>query len=264
MTGTGYSKGKRILALTMAVMIGIAMMFQFGAEKTYAASPYLNIRVLHMQPGQTYKLKLVHAKKVKWKTSNKKVAVVKKGKVKAVKAGTATITAKKGKKNYKCKVTVANGKKKALIIYFSATGNTKKAAQKLKKVTNADIVTLIPQKKYTKSDLTYSKECRANSEQDKNTYVKIATKVKDLRRYDTIYLGYPIWWGKEPGVVRTFLKGNNLKGKTVMPFCTSGGSGVSGSMKHIRELAKGAKVKDGIDLTDATAADMKAWIANSK
>ena len=105
----------------------------------------------------------------------------------------------------------------------------------------------------------YSKSCRANSEQDKNSKVAIATVIRNLKQYDTIYLGYPIWWGKEPGVIRTFLSKNSMKGKTVLPFCTSGGSGISGSMSHIKALAKGATVKTGMDLTDASAEEVENW-----
>lgn len=256
---------KRMLSLVLAVILGIVMLAPIQAEPSYAATPYLSARVLHMQPGQSAKLKLVHGKKVTWKTSNKKVATVKKGKVTARKAGTATITAKKGKKKYTCKVTVVSGARKSLVIYFSATGNTKAAAKKVKKAAGADIVRIVPRVSYKAKDLNYNKDCRANAEQDANKYVPIATRVRDLSKYDTIYLGYPIWWGKEPGVIRTFLKNNKLKGKTVLPFCTSGGSGISGSMKHIRNLAKGADVKKGADLTDASAEEIKEWISeNSK
>jgi len=250
----------RILGLTAAVLALIAFAFLSRPEQPLSASaPYLNVRVLHMQPGQTSQLKLVRAKNVKWKSLNRSVATVRKGKVTAKKAGKATITAKKGKKTYKCWVTVASGKKKTLIVYFSATGTTRGAAQKLKKAADADIVRLVPRRIYKKSHLNYNKDCRANSEQDKNTYVPIATRVRDLRRYDTICLGYPIWWGKEPGVIREFLKLYNLENRTVLPFCTSGGSGISGSMGHVRNLAKGAKVKNGKDLTDATADEIRKW-----
>ena len=250
----------RVLTLLVAVILAVTMIFPLTTGNVCAASPYLNVRVLHMQAGQTFTLKLKHAKKVRWKSSNKKVARVSNGKVTALKAGSATITAKKGKKNYKCRVTVAKGDTKSLIIYFSATGNTKKAADKLQKQADADMVRIVPRKTYKKKDLNYNKDCRANSEQEKNKDVAIATKVRDLKQYDTIFLGYPIWWGKEPGVIRTFLKKNDLKGKTVLPFCTSGGSGISGSMPHIRSMAKSADVKKGMDLTDASSEEIRNWI----
>lgn len=87
----------RVLTLLVAVILAVTMIFPLTTGNVCAASPYLNVRVLHMQAGQTFTLKLKHAKKVRWKSSNKKVAGVSNGKVTALKAGSATITAKKGK-----------------------------------------------------------------------------------------------------------------------------------------------------------------------
>ena len=80
-----------------------------------------------------------------------------------------------------------------------------------------------------------------------------------MSSYDTVFIGYPIWWGKEPMIIRTFLESYNLKGKKIVPFCTSGGSGISGSMKGIKASAKGAKVVTGKDLTDSSAKSVKNW-----
>lgn len=71
---------------------------------------------------------------------------------------------------------------------------------------------------------------------------------------------YPIWWGKEPMIIRTFLESYNLKGKKIVPFCTSGGSGISGSMKGVKAAAKGAKVAKGKDLTDSSYKSVKKWV----
>ncbi len=78
-----------------------------------------------------------------------------------------------------------------------------------------------------------------------------------------IFVGYPIWWGKEPKIIDTFLESYNLKGKKIVPFCTSGGSGISGSISGIKSSAKGAKIQSGKDLTDATDKAIKKW-AKSK
>lgn len=226
------------------------------------ASPYISEKTVMMKTGQSHTLKLKNGKKVTWSSSDKKVATVsKKGKVKAKKAGRTTITAKVGKKKYKSTVTVSDGKSKKLIVYFSATGNTKAAATKLQRITGADMIRLQPKKAYSKADLEYSNEnCRANKEQEENKNVEISTSIKNLSQYQEIYLGYSIWWSKEPGVIRTFLSKNDLSGKKLMPFCTSGSSGISGSMPDIRKLAKGADVNEGMDMTDATDADIKEWI----
>ncbi|MCI8407782.1 MAG: flavodoxin [Lachnospiraceae bacterium] len=72
-------------------------------------------------------------------------------------------------------------------------------------------------------------------------------------------VGFPVWWGKEPMIIRTFLESYKLKGKKIVPFCTSGGSGISGSMKGIKKAAKGAKVVKGKDLTDLSYKSVKKW-----
>lgn len=108
-----------------------------------------------------------------------------------------------------------------------------------------------------------SDHCRANREQNNNAKPAIATVIKNIKQYDTVYLGYPIWHGKEPGVIRTFLSMTKLKGKKVIPFCTSGGSGISGSMTHIRKLAAGATIKNERDLTGASDEEIKEWITNN-
>lgn len=110
------------------------------------------------------------------------------------------------------------------------------------------------------ADLNYNNDCRANREQDTNAKPAVDTVIKSIKQYDTIFIGYPIWHGKEPGVIRTFLSKTKLKGKIIKPFCTSGGSGISGSMSHIRKLAAGATVKSGRDLTDASDKEIKKWV----
>jgi flavodoxin len=240
----------------------IMLMCAVVEKENVWAAPYISERTVIMNVGQTHTLKMKNAKKVKWSSSDKKVATVsKKGEVKARKAGQTTITAKVGKKKYKSNITVSDGKAKTLIVYFSATGNTKTAAKKLQKVTGADMIRLQPKKAYSKADLQYNNDnCRANKEQEENKNVTISTSIKNLKQYQVVCLGYSIWWGREPGVIRTFLSKNNLSGKTVMPFCTSGSSGISGSMSDIRKLARGADVKDGKDLTDATETEIRSWI----
>ena len=156
-------------------------------------------------------------------------------------------------------------KKKVLVVYFSATGTTKGAAKKIKKATGGTLYQIKAAKPYTSADLNYDNDdCRANREQnDENVRPEIKGKVKNIRKYDVIFLGYPIWWGKEPKIIRTFLESYNLKGKEIVPFCTSGGSGISGNMKGIKASAKGAEVAEGKDLTDLSYKSVKKW-AESK
>ena len=151
--------------------------------------------------------------------------------------------------------------KKVLVVYFSATGTTKSAAKKVKKATGGTLYQIKAADPYTSADLNYDNDnCRANVEQKGGTArPKIKGKVKNIKEYDVIFVGYPIWWGKEPMIIRTFLESYNLKGKKIVPFCTSGGSGISGSMKGIKASAKGAKVVKGKDLTDSSAKSVKKW-----
>lgn len=151
--------------------------------------------------------------------------------------------------------------KKTLVVYFSATGTTRSAAKKIKKATGGKLYQIKSADPYTSADLDYSNDnCRANVEQKNGTVrPKVKGKVKNIRKYDVIFVGYPIWWNKEPMIVRTFLESYNLKGKKIVPFCTSGGSGISGSMKGIKAAAKGAKVQKGKDLTDLSSKSVARW-----
>lgn len=152
-------------------------------------------------------------------------------------------------------------KNNVLVVYFSATGTTKSAAKKIKKATGGKIYRIKAKDPYTKEDLDYANDaCRANKEQqDESIRPEIKGKVKNIRKYDVIFVGYPIWWGKESMIIRTFLESYNLKGKKIVPFCTSGGSGISGSMKGVKAAAKGAKVVKGKDLTDVSYKSVKSW-----
>ena len=98
------------------------------------------------------------------------------------------------------------------------------------------------------------------NEQESDLRPALATTIKNIKQYDTILLGFPIWHGKEPMLVRTFLEKHNLSGKTILPFCTSGGSGISGSMSGIRKYAKGAGVMQGKDLSGLSQADLREWL----
>lgn len=152
-------------------------------------------------------------------------------------------------------------KKKVLVVYFSATGTTKSAAKKIQKATGGKLYQIKAAERYTAADLDYNNDnCRANKEQnDDKCRPKIKGKVKNIRKYDVIFIGFPIWWGKEPMIIRTFLESYNLKGKKIVTFCTSGGSGISGSTKGVKAAAKGAKVVKGRDLTDSSAKSVQKW-----
>lgn len=123
------------------------------------------------------------------------------------------------------KPTTGEGSK-VLIAYFSATGNTRAVAETVAEVSGGDLFEIVPAQPYTSADLNYNTDCRANAEQnDPDARPEIANAVENIDQYDAVLIGYPIWWGKAPKIIHTFLETYDLSGKTVATFCTSGGSG---------------------------------------
>ena len=147
------------------------------------------------------------------------------------------------------------------VIYFSCTGNTRTAAERIRDLTGADLMELVPEQPYTSQDLDYNDEsCRANQEQkDPAARPRIAGQPLDLSQYGTIYLGYPIWQGTAPRIINTFLDSYDLTGKTIRPFCTSGSSGIESSVADIRAAAPGVDVTAGLRIADPDGSDVKAW-----
>ena len=135
---------------------------------------------------------------------------------------------------------------KSLVLYFSATNNTEQIAKYISEITSSDILEIIPKDVYTNEDLDYNNNnSRANREQnDENARPEISNKL-DLENYDVIYLGYPIWWEEEPRIILTLLDNYNLENKTIIPFCTSGGSGIELSVNNIRNYNNKLNVLDG-------------------
>ena len=114
---------------------------------------------------------------------------------------------------------------KVLVAYFSATGNTRPVAEKAAEVTGGDLFEIVPAQPYTAADLNYNTDCRANAEQnDPDARPAIAGAVEDMEQYDAVLIGYPIWWGRAPKIIHTFLETYDLSGKTIAAFCTSGSS----------------------------------------
>ena len=147
------------------------------------------------------------------------------------------------------------------VIYFSCTGNTRTAAERIRDLTGADLIELVPEQPYTSQDLDYNDEsCRANQEQkDPAARPRIAGQPLDLSQYGTIYLGYPIWQGTAPRIINTFLDSYDLTGKTIRPLCTSGSSGIETSVADIRAAAPGVDVTAGLRIADPDGSDVKAW-----
>ena len=151
---------------------------------------------------------------------------------------------------------------KALVVYFSASGVTKKVATKLASAIGADIFEIVPKELYTSADLNWmDKKSRSTVEMnDRNCRPEIASKVDDMSKYDTVYVGFPVWWYREPSIIDTFMEAYDFTGKKVITFCTSGGSGLGDSAKNMQALASGAKVIDGKKFSSGVSeADLKKW-----
>ncbi|MBR6243663.1 MAG: hypothetical protein IKQ90_09255 [Ruminococcus sp.] len=149
-----------------------------------------------------------------------------------------------------------------LVIYFSRTGNTEKIAEYLIELTDADSYVIEAAVPYTDDDIKYQDDnCRANKEQnDKTVRPEIANPIDSIDSYDTIFLGYPIWWGQEPRIIDTFLESYDFSEKTVIPFCTSASSGIATSEKNIKALVPIGNQLEGKRFpASATKDDVKVW-----
>ncbi len=137
--------------------------------------------------------------------------------------------------------------KKTVVAYFSATGTTDTDAKQLAKEHNATLYAIEPAKKYTAADLNWhDKQSRSSVEMnDKKSRPALKSK-KSLAEFDVIYLGYPIWWGVAPRIINTFIEQAKLDGKTVIPFATSGGSGIEKSVSELKATYPKVKWQKGM------------------
>lgn len=126
---------------------------------------------------------------------------------------------------------------KKIICYFSVQGNTRAKAKQLAQVTGADLFEIVPETAYTEADLDWrDKQSRSTIEMtDPSSRPAIVDGRKDFSSYDTVYIGFPIWWGVAPHAVKTFIESNDLAGRKIIVFATSGGSGIDNALKDLRE-----------------------------
>lgn len=140
---------------------------------------------------------------------------------------------------------------KSLVVYFSHSGNTEKVAKEIQLQTGADIFEIEPSTPYTTDYNTLLDV--AQQEQRDNARPEISGSIENLEQYDTVYVGYPNWWGDMPMILYTFFDTYDLSGKTVSPFCTSGGSGLSDTVNAIKSLEPNATVTEGLAIRDSSA-----------
>lgn len=157
------------------------------------------------------------------------------------------------------------GAESIAVVYFSCTGNTQAVADEIAQAVQVAPQEIVPAQPYAPDDLDYNADCRANAEQNEGTArPALGNPVPDVSGADVIYLGYPIWWGKAPRIILTFLEQANTSGKTIIPFCTSGGSGIEGSLPEIEAAAPNAVVEDARRFSQgASQADVDAWVADA-
>ena len=287
---------KKLTILFLIVALICPMVFSAGSVQA-ASKVRLNKTKITLVVGQKKKLKVKGTKKkVKW-SSNKKsvVSVSKKGVIKAKKKGKAVITARVGKKKLKCKVTVKKKKSalsktstskksqtenttneavaensetagsKALVVYFSATGNTKSVAGYIADAANADTFEIIPKEPYSDDDLDWTNEESRVSREHDNTDLRnvelTSTTVENWEDYKTVFIGYPIWWGIAAWPVNGFITANDFTEKTVIPFCTSSSSGIGESGELLaKEAGTGNWLEGERFQSGASEDDVKKWV----
>lgn len=151
---------------------------------------------------------------------------------------------------------------KILVAYFSATQTTKRLAEYAADILNADIYEIVPEVPYTEEDLAYYTDGRADREQnDSSARPAISGNIENIKQYDTILLGYPIWHGQSPRIISTFLESYDFSGKTILPFCTSHSSGIGSSDTNIHSLASNAEWLKGKRFAAGTLqADIESWL----
>ena len=151
---------------------------------------------------------------------------------------------------------------RVLVSFFSASGVTAKLAEDLAKVIGADVFEIEPKERYTDADLDWKdKTSRSSVEMnDRSSRPAIKSSVEDISKYDTIFVGFPIWWYREPSIIDTFLEAYDFSGKTLIPFATSGISELGETSDNFRALAPSAIVKEGKRFpSNASEDELKAW-----
>lgn len=214
-------------------------------------------------------------KSVRYISDNTRIASVNKnGKITAKQTGTAkisiTVTGKNNRKmstwvkvRVKKNKTASDGKKRVLVAYFSATNTTEKIAGYIADGLKADRYEIVPEVPYTSEDLDYNNSSSRTTMEmdDPDSCPAISGKVSDMGQYDVVFLGFPIWWSKAPRIINTFLESYDFSGKTIVPFCTSGSSGLGSSATELRSSAGSAQWLSGKRFSgNASGSTVMEWV----
>lgn len=157
-----------------------------------------------------------------------------------------------------------SGDSKTLVVYFSAQNHTEAVAEQIAENLNADIFEIVPTEEYTSDDLNWnddnSRVTREHEDESLRDVELVSTTVENWDSYDTVLIGYPIWWGIAAWPVDTFVEANDFTGKTVIPFCTSSSSGLGESGELLAEKANGGEWLEGHRFSsNPSDADIKSW-----
>lgn len=156
---------------------------------------------------------------------------------------------------------------KTLIVYYSATGNTKEVSQYIASVTKGDMFELVPEQPYSDNDLNWrdenSRVVYEHNNSDKRNVPLVSATPEKFEEYDTVFVGYPVWWGIAAWPVNAFIEANDFTGKTVIPFCTSSTSDLGNSAKLLKEAAGTGKWLDGVRLSSGVSeTEVTKWVKN--
>ena len=153
---------------------------------------------------------------------------------------------------------------KILVAYFSATGTTARVAQKVAAATGGELYAITPAQPYTDADLDWNDKQSRSSVEMNNPQARPTLKDTklDVTAYDVVFIGYPIWWDLAPRIINTFIESYDLKGKTLVPFATSGGSGISNSVRELRKTYPNLEWQDGKLLNGSSRNAIQNWTSD--
>ena len=151
---------------------------------------------------------------------------------------------------------------KKLVAYFSASGVTKNAAEHLAKAAAADLFEIKPAVAYTRADLDWTnKKSRSSVEMmNPDARPEIAERISNMEEYDTVFIGFPIWWYVAPTIINTFVESYDFSGKTIIPFATSGGSGMGKTVEVLKSLCPSANWERGKMLNRVSDRELENWV----
>lgn len=153
---------------------------------------------------------------------------------------------------------------KVLVAYFSCSGNTKELAEKISEIVNGDLYEIKPTSPYTCEDLDWTNsESRSSIEMNNKSFrPEIVDDLESINNYDTVYLGFPIWWYQAPTIINTFLEKYDFAEKKIVPFATSGSSGMGDTNKYLINSCPGANLVEGKRFGNVSLEKLKNWINN--